>query len=58
MSVCVRVQCVKQGYLTTCTHSISGSLTAMFPERLTTQAGVSGVASSKAITASTPILLA
>lgn len=36
---------------------MSGSLTAWFPERLTTQAGVSGVASSRAITASTPILL-
>lgn len=43
--------------LTTCTHSMSGSLTAWFPDRLTTQAGVSGVASSSAITASTPILL-
>lgn len=42
---------------TTCTHSMRGSLTAWFPERLTTQAGVSGVASSRAITASTPILL-
>ncbi|KAG7283855.1 hypothetical protein CRUP_034042 [Coryphaenoides rupestris] len=30
---------------------------AWFPERLTTQAGVSGVASRRAITASTPILL-
>lgn len=30
----------------------------MFPDRLTTHAGVSGVASSRAITASTPILLA
>lgn len=36
---------------------MSGSLTAWFPERLTTHAGVSGVASSRAITASTPILL-
>lgn len=36
---------------------MSGSLTAWFPDRLTTQAGVSGVASSNAITASTPILL-
>lgn len=36
---------------------MSGSLTAWFPDRLTTQAGVSGVASSSAITASTPILL-
>lgn len=36
---------------------MSGSLTAWFPDRLTTQAGVSGVASSRAITASTPILL-
>lgn len=44
--------------LTTCTHSIRGSLTAMFPDKLTTHAGVSGVASSRAITASTPILLA
>lgn len=42
---------------TTWTHSIRGSLTAWFPDRLTTQAGVSGVASSRAITASTPILL-
>lgn len=42
---------------TTCTHSMSGSRTAWFPDRLTTQAGVSGVASSSAITASTPILL-
>lgn len=42
---------------TTCTHSMSGSLTAWFPDRLTTQAGVSGVASSRAITASTPIRL-
>lgn len=45
-------------WLTTCTHSMRGSLTAMFPDKLTTQAGVSGVASSRAITASTPILLA
>lgn len=36
---------------------MSGNLTAWFPDKLTTQAGVSGVASSKAITASTPILL-
>lgn len=43
--------------LTTCTHSMSGSRTDWFPERLTTQAGVSGVASSSAITASIPILL-
>lgn len=34
-----------------------GSRMAWFPERLTTQAGVSGVASRRAITASTPILL-
>lgn len=45
-------------WLTTCTHSMRGSLTAMFPDKLTTHAGVSGVASSRAITASTPILLA
>ena len=44
--------------LTNCTHSMRGSLTAMFPDKLTTHAGVSGVASSRAITASTPILLA
>lgn len=43
--------------LTTCTHSMRGRRTAWFPERLTTQAGVSGVPSSKAMTASTPILL-
>lgn len=43
--------------LTTWTHSMSGSRTDWFPERLTTQAGVSGVASSSAITASIPILL-
>lgn len=43
--------------LTTCTHSIRGRRTDWFPERLTTQAGVSGVASSSAITASIPILL-
>lgn len=43
--------------LTTCTHSMRGSRTDWFPERLTTQAGVSGVASSRAITASMPILL-
>lgn len=36
---------------------MSGSRTAWFPDRLTTQAGVSGVASRSAITASTPILL-
>lgn len=36
---------------------MSGSRTDWFPERLTTQAGVSGVASSSAITASIPILL-
>lgn len=44
-------------WLTICTHSIRGSRTDWFPERLTTQAGVSGVASSSAITASMPILL-
>lgn len=43
--------------LTTCTHSMRGSRTDWFPDRLTTQAGVSGVASSSAITASMPILL-
>lgn len=43
--------------LTTWTHSIRGSRTDWFPDRLTTQAGVSGVASSSAITASIPILL-
>lgn len=43
--------------LTICTHSMRGSRTDWFPERLTTQAGVSGVASSRAITASMPILL-
>lgn len=36
---------------------MSGSRTDWLPERLTTQAGVSGVASSSAITASIPILL-
>lgn len=43
--------------LVICTHSMRGSRTDWFPERLTTQAGVSGVASSSAITASMPILL-
>lgn len=43
--------------LTTCTHSMRGSRTDWFPERLTTQACVSGVASSSAMTASMPILL-
>lgn len=43
--------------LTTCTHSMRGRRTAWLPDRLTTQAGVSGVPSSSAITASTPILL-
>ena len=42
---------------TICTHSMRGSRTDWFPERLTTQAGVSGVVSSSAITASMPILL-
>lgn len=49
---------LRELWLTTCTHSMRGSLTAMFPDKLTTQAGVSGVASSRAMTASTPILLA
>lgn len=49
--------CPSLPVLTTCTHSMSGSRTDWFPERLTTQAGVSGVASSSAITASIPILL-
>lgn len=43
--------------LTTCTHSMRGSRTDWFPDRLTTQACVSGVASSSAMTASMPILL-
>lgn len=43
--------------LTTWTHSIRGRRTAWLPERLTTQAGVSGVPSSRAMTASTPIRL-
>lgn len=44
--------------LTIWTHSISGSRTAWFPTRDTTQAGVLAEASSNASTASTPIRLA
>ncbi len=43
--------------LTISTASISGRRTAWFPDRPITQAGVSGPASSRATTASTPILL-
>lgn len=43
--------------LTTSTASMRGSLTDRLPERLITQAGVSGVASISATTASIPNLL-
>ena len=41
---------------TFCTHSMSGTRTVWFPLRDTTTAGVSGVASISASTASAPIL--
>ena len=43
--------------LTISTHSIRGRRTAWLPDRPMTQAGVSGVASNRATTASTPNLL-
>lgn len=43
--------------ITMLTHSMRGRRMAWFPDRPITQAGVSGVASRSATTASTPILL-
>lgn len=48
---------MRRDLLTISTHSMSGRRTAWFPDRPMTQAGVSGVASIRAITASTPSLL-